>query len=181
MNYVEPIRDAETLQEIEEYLRNKNMRDYCLFILGIYTGLRISDILNLRIKQIRDKTHIVIREKKTKKEKRIRIHPYLKKGLKEFLLDKDPDEFVIKSRKGKNKPISRVRAYGILQDVAAEFNVDSLGCHSMRKTMGYHFYKQTKNIAVLQELFNHSSPHITLRYIGINQDTMDDAIMKFRY
>jgi integrase len=181
MNFVQPIRDTEDLKDIEVYLERKNMRDCILFLLGIYTGLRISDILRIRVKDVKDRSHLVLRERKTKKEKMIKIHPHLKRALKNYLVDKKPEEFLIKSRVGKNKPITRERAYGILQEVAEEFNIDSLGCHSLRKTMGYHFYKQTKNIAVLQELFNHSSPHITLRYIGMNQDTMDEAIMKFKY
>ena len=61
------------------------------------------------------------------------------------------------------------------------FNVDCLGCHSMRKTFGYHYYKQTKDIALLQKIFNHSSPAITLAYIGIDQDRMDRAYTTFRY
>jgi len=49
----------------------------------------------------------------------------------------------------------------------------------LRKTFGYHFYQQTKDVALLQELFNHSSPSVTLRYIGINQDKIDQAYDNF--
>lgn len=181
MNYVEPIRDPELLRDIEDYLKDKNERDYILFMLGIYTGLRISDILRLRVTDLRENVYINLREKKTGKQKKIRIHPQLKKALKGYLTGKDSLEYVVKSRVGMNRPISRERAYGILQEVAEEFAIESLGCHSLRKTMGYHYYKQTKDIAVLQNLFNHSTPNTTLRYIGINQDKMDDAILKLRY
>ena len=51
----------------------------------------------------------------------------------------------------------------------------------MRKTFGYHYYKQTKDIATLQKIYNHSSPSITLRYIGIVQDEIDKAFDNFRY
>jgi len=45
--------------------------------------------------------------------------------------------------------------------------------------MGYHFYQRTKDVALLQEIFNHSAPSITMRYIGINQDIIDSALDDF--
>lgn len=50
----------------------------------------------------------------------------------------------------------------------------------LRKTFGYHFYQKYKDIALLQELFNHSAPSVTLRYIGINQDMIDVAMKEFK-
>jgi len=58
--------------------------------------------------------------------------------------------------------------------------MDSIGTHTLRKTFGYHFYQKYKDIALLQELFNHSAPSVTLRYIGINQDMIDDAMKEFK-
>ena len=55
MNFVQPIRDPVLIEQIEKYLKNKNERDYILFLLGIYTGLRISDILSLTVKDLRNK------------------------------------------------------------------------------------------------------------------------------
>ncbi|QBX23344.1 integrase [Streptococcus phage Javan126] len=49
----------------------------------------------------------------------------------------------------------------------------------MRKSFGYHMYQKTQDIAMLMEMFNHSSPDITLRYIGINQERIDDAVADF--
>ncbi|MCQ9844315.1 site-specific integrase, partial [Staphylococcus aureus] len=54
--------------------------------------------------------------------------------------------------------------------------LSEIGTHSMRKTFGYHYYKQTKDVALLMAVFNHSSQYITLRYIGINQDVMNESI-----
>ena len=58
--------------------------------------------------------------------------------------------------------------------------MDSIGTHTLRKTFGYHFYQKYKDLALLQELFNHSAPSVTLRYIGINQDMIDDAMREFK-
>ena len=162
MNFVEPIRDLNVLENMCSYLKKTNERNYILFMMGIYTGLRISDILNLRIYEVKDKRQITLREKKTGKQKFIEINPILKKAIKEYVDDRDPDEFLIKSRNNYNRPISRKRAYEILKDLGELFDVPYLGCHSMRKTFGYHYYKQTKDIALLQRIFNHSSPAITL-------------------
>jgi integrase len=181
MNVVQPIRDLETLKDLEDYFKEKNERDFAMFLLGIYTGLRISDILNLRVRDIRERNYFEIREIKTGKQKRIAINHTLQKGLKSYLRDKDGHEYIIKSRVGKNRPITRERAYGILREAAEEFDLESIGTHTLRKTYGYHFYKQTNDVALLQRLFNHATPDITLRYIGINQDTMDKAMMKFSY
>jgi integrase len=181
MNFVQPIRDKEKLKGIEDFLKEKKERDHMMFLLGIYTGLRISDILRLRVKDVAGRNYISIKEKKTNKPKRIPINPVLKRELKVYILDKPLNEYLIKSRVGKNRPISRTQAYRILRDVADAFNLDEIGTHSMRKTFGYHYYQQTKDIAFLQKVFNHAKPEDTLRYIGIDQDALDRGINKFRY
>lgn len=179
MNFVQPIRDAEKLSEIKQYLKETNERNYILFVLGINTGLRISDILKLKVKDLKS-THVSIREKKTGKQKRIQITPGLKRELKWYLEGRNDEEYLIKSRNGKNKPLGRNMAYKILRKIAKQFGLEEIGTHTLRKTFGYHFYQQTKNIALLMEIFNHSSETITLRYIGINQDTMDRALARFK-
>lgn len=80
---------------------------------------------------------------------------------------------MFKSREGKNKPITRVRAYEILKNAASELGINEVGTHTMRKTFGYQNYQREKDVAMLQDIFNHSSPYITLKYIGVNQDAID--------
>ncbi|MBY6277708.1 site-specific integrase [Symbiobacterium thermophilum] len=179
MNFVQPIRDLEKVEEIKRFLKEQNQRNYMLFLIGINTGLRISDILKLKVGDVKG-THISIREKKTGKQKRIRITPSLKRELNWYIEGKSDDEYLIKSRNGRNKPIGRSMAYKILRKVAERFRLDEIGTHTLRKTFGYHFYQQTKDVAMLQEIFNHSSPAITLKYIGVNQDSMDRAMTKFK-
>ncbi|KXS48513.1 MAG: integrase family protein, partial [Halanaerobium sp. T82-1] len=65
MNKVEPIRDKDKIEEIKNILRQQSYRNYILFVLGINTGLRISDMLKLKVEDVRNKSHIVIREQKT--------------------------------------------------------------------------------------------------------------------
>lgn len=179
MNYVQPIRDTEIIAGIKEYLKHENERNYMLFVTGINSGLRISDILPLKVKDAK-RSHFSLRETKTGKQKRIQITPALKRELKRYIEGKDDEEYLFKSREGRNKPIGRCMAYKVLQAAAEEFGLDEIGTHTLRKTFGYHFYYQTKDVAMLQEIFNHSSPQITLRYIGVNQDSMDKAMNKFK-
>lgn len=178
MNFVQPIRDHEKIEEIKAYLKATNDRNYMLFMIGINTGLRISDILKLKVKDVSGQ-YISMREKKTGKQKRMRITPDLKRALKHYLSNKLEDEYLILSRQGKNQALSRSSAYRILRSVAEQFGLDEIGTHTLRKTFGYHFYQQTKNTALLMDIFNHSSEKVTLRYIGINQDMKDRAMSRF--
>ena len=75
MKTVEPIREYDLIQDISDYLKEKRERDYVLFQCGIFLGRRISDLLNLRVRDVKGKDIIYICEKKTKKEIRIPINP----------------------------------------------------------------------------------------------------------
>ena len=179
MNFVEPIRDERKFRDIQEYLKRTNERNYIMLITGTYTGLRISDVLKLKVSDVKDKKFIYIREKKTGKQNIIELNPLLIKAYKSYCDDKFQDEYLIKSRNGINRPLTRVQAYNILKEVGEEFGVENLGTHTMRKTFGYHYYKKTKDVATLMKMFNHSDPSITLKYIGIIQDEMNRARREF--
>lgn len=73
MNFVQPIRDTEQIQQIKDYLKEKNERNYILFVMGINTGLRISDILKLKVGDLKGK-YISMREMKTGKQNELRSH-----------------------------------------------------------------------------------------------------------
>lgn len=178
MNFVQPIRDPDMIEQIKRYLRSMNERNYMLFVFGINTGLRIQDMLKLRVRDVKG-DHIVMREMKTDKQKWLKINPTLKRELKRYTAEMDDYDFLFKSREGKNKPITRDMAYKILRKAANEFGLVDIGTHTCRKTFGYHLYRKEKDITLLQKIFNHSSPEITLRYIGMDQDTMDNAISRF--
>lgn len=183
MNTVHPITRPELLDAIKDYLKQKSDRDYFLFVMGINVGLRINDMLPLKVRDVRDRSQIVMREKKTRKEKFIPINATLKKEIDRYTKDMKPDDYLFPSRQlddnNLTKPITRERAYQILQDVAQKFNLEQIGCHSMRKTFGYHMYKKTKDIALLMYIFNHSTEAITMRYIGMNQKHFENAMKGF--
>ena len=180
MNFVEPIREPEVVEAIANYFKGRNQRDYIMYLVGIYTARRISDILKLKVADVKDRNTLNIREKKTKKQTVLEINPILKKELKEFCKGREPGEYLIRTRRKLNKPMNRSTAYRILKNAAREFGLENIGNHTLRKTFGYHFYKKEKDIVTLQQILGHSSPSITLRYIGINQETANQAIKRFK-
>lgn len=181
MATVEPIRDKYLIKDICNYLKKNNERNYILFLVGIHTGLRISDILMIKIRDIKDKSYIDILEQKTNKKTRVFINNELKKEIKKYTKDKDPDEYLIKSRVGYNKPIDRSTAYKILRDIGDKFNIKNIGCHTLRKTWAYSYYKETKDLAIIQDILNHSDLSITKRYLGLNMDTREQAYKRLRF
>lgn len=182
MNRVEPIRDKDTVRNIVNYLKKTNKRNYIFFLMGIYTGLRIGDILSLKVKDVCNKPGIKIKAEKTGKEINIKFNKELKKALDDYIDGKDMDEYLIKSRQGYNKAISRIQAYRILNDIAQKFKLDGIGCHSLRKTFGYHYYYATdKDIVTVQRALGHSDPSVTLRYIGIVKEDIDKGIDNLKY
>lgn len=178
MNYVEPIRDPQKIKQMKKVLKKQSKRDAFLFVFGINTGLRISDILPLRVRDVFNKTHLVIKEKKTGKRKQFAINDDLQKKIRKYTKDMGPDEYLFVSEQYK-RPITRVRAYQIINAAARQIGLERIGTHTLRKTFGYHFYQATRDIATLQLIFNHSHPSITLRYIGLTQDMVDAAVKQF--
>lgn len=177
MNIVYPIKDKEKIAQMKKIL-SSNKRNLLLFNLGINSGLRVSDILALNIKDVKDKTFIELREQKTNKYKQFPINEKIQSDIKEFIQNKNIDEPLFLSQK--DNRLSRVQAYKILRKAAKEVGIEvHIGTHSLRKTFGYHHYKQFDDIVLLQKIFNHSSPAVTLRYIGLEQETINESYKKF--
>lgn len=178
MKEVQPIRDPGMIERMKTELLKRSYRDWFLFVMGINTGLRISDLLSLKVSDVKGKTHITLKEAKTGKMKRFRINYELQEHIEKYTDNMQLHDYLFKSRRG-NEPIKRVQAYKVINSVAKSIGLDEIGTHTLRKTFGYHFYKKTKDVALLQDIFNHSAPSVTLRYIGINQDIVDEAIDDF--
>lgn len=179
MNIVEPIRDIKMIKQMKESLYYYGTkRDVFLFVLGINCGLRVSDMLILKKSDIKD-YQIRIKESKTKKHKVIPLH-HIKNEIDEYIQFLEDEDFLFKSNRkdkyGNQKPINRIRAYKILNEASKNIGLENIGTHSMRKTFGYHYYKRTNDVALLMDIFNHSSQSVTLKYIGINQDIMNASI-----
>ncbi|QOX64880.1 tyrosine-type recombinase/integrase [Anoxybacterium hadale] len=177
---VEPIRDKVKIKQMYQYLNGRDPKYGLIFKFGLNTGLRISDILPLKVKDIFHRKgvfyeYLVLKEKKTKKEKKIKLNAALRNKLLSYVLENglDGEDYLFPSKKGNY--IGRIQAYRVLKDAADLIGVENFGTHSLRKTWGYWTYKMSKyNIGLIMDTFNHSSQSITLRYIGVNQDQKDE-------
>lgn len=177
---MQPIRDLGILEDFKSQLQQWDLRNWMFFVLGINTGLRISDILPLKVQDVTG-DYIVLRERKTRKHRRILVNDRLRSYIDYYLQEYDwltPESYMFESQRG-GRPISKVQAYRILRQIGDIMGLDAVGTHTMRKTFGYHFYQRTKDIATLQDIMNHSTPRMTMIYIGLQQDNIDNAMRNF--
>lgn len=172
-----PIRDKEKIKQIKDVLKKRNERDYILFMIGVNAGLRVSDILPLRVRDVRGEFIEVI-EQKTGKLRHIPINDSLKSALAKYIRGRRDNDYLIKSREGTNQPISRWTAWKIIKDAGIAVGLNNLGTHSMRKTFGYNYYRRTKDIQTLCKMLGHSDEEITKRYIGIEDDFIREQYLK---
>jgi integrase len=181
MRAVEPIRDLKEINAMKKYLKGKNRRDYALFVVGINVALRISDLLELTwgdVLKDRDFKTVNLKEGKTKKIRNIKLNKAAQRALRELLETLDTyklSDYIFKSREGDNKSITRQQALNILKDAAEAIGIEeNIGTHSLRKTWGYHAWKNGFNPALIMETLKHSNLNIMKRYLGIRQDEIND-------
>lgn len=176
---VEPIRDKTKIKQLYQYLNSNHPKYAMIFKFGINTGLRISDIIPVKVSDIYNeafhfKEYFILTEKKTGKQKKIKLNKTLRESLQSYVRVNalTSDDYLFPSQKG--GCIGRIQVYRVLRNAAETLNIENFGTHSLRKTWGYWTYKISKyNIGLIMDTFNHSSPSVTLRYIGINQDQKD--------
>jgi len=190
VNIVEPIRSENQIKQIRGNLyRQKNPRDYLIFVFGINSGLRIGDILSLKLEDVKDsqgnlKDYLDIKEQKTGKTRKVFFNKQIKEALA-FYIKKtgifDLDRYLFTNEKSKkNKPITRIRAYQLINKWCKDVGLDcKVGGHTLRKTFGYHMRMQGVSIERISNLLNHRNIKVTFRYIGINDDENKEVINGF--
>lgn len=181
---VEAIKSIRDISKIKQFLLGKkSKRDYLLFVLGINIGLRIGDLLSLKVADVVDETGNIKRavnivEQKTRKYREFELNKSARDAIRvylEELNDRDGSVYLFESRKG-NKAITTRSAHKIIKNTIRELGIKgNFGTHSLRKTFGYHRYNSGVKVETLQRVFNHSSSTVTLRYIGIDREVICDA------
>lgn len=189
MGTTQPIREKEELKKFADYYKDEHPvpRNYALIVLGLHTALRISDILVLQWENVYDfdrnafLEHLYVQEKKTGKRNVIALNEHVKEALLLYMKTRTaaPKDFIFTKNTDFSKPLSRSQAFRIVKKAADEaLHEPNISCHSLRKTFGYHAWKQGTPPALLMEIYNHSSYQITKKYLGINQDEKDNIFLK---
>lgn len=185
-----PIKNKRTLEKFRNYYRNvqRNPRNYALIVLGLNSALRIGDILTLRwgdvyhMKKQKYREHISIIEKKTGKKNVLAINASLQEALEFYrrtLEMYEEDRFIFASQKPPYENISRSQAYRIVKKAAESCGLEHcVSCHSLRKTFGYHAWRNGFQPALLMNIYNHSSYEITKKYLCIDQLEKDEVYLK---
>lgn len=191
MKLVQPIRDLDVLNKCFDIARehdaHRKTGEVCwelILLVGLNTSLRVSDFRRFKVSDLRGKDYAQMTAKKTGKEARILINPAARKQINRLLAGRKPDEYIFQSRQKdsithKPRPISRQRCYQIINGIAKKAGIEErIGCHTLRKTFGFHYYQKTGDIVSLQRILGHSFQRDTLVYIGVVQENIDESMMQ---
>ncbi|MBR9728290.1 site-specific integrase [Shewanella intestini] len=179
MKEVEAVKSRDTIKLISYLLKRhygQQMAD--VWEIGLNLALRISDLLATRFSDIRgDK--LCITEQKTGKQAKILLNDKTK-SLIEAIRQRHPDHvYLFQSHRSHQvqrtepKPLSRRAVTKAFAFVGEDIQL-ALGTHSMRKTRGYHLYQSCKDISRVMHMLRHQSEAVTLRYIGLTQQQVDN-------
>ena len=177
VEYVEPIKEVEKINAIKRNLKKQSARDYLLFVFGINTGIRVNQLLSLKVKDIYTgnefKEFLNVRDDdKPSGEKAVYLNSNVRNAARLYLESRDftGEQYLFQSKKNP-QPITRQQAYRIINQAAKEVGIPGkIGTHTLRKTFGYHAYRKGIAISILMDIYNHHSPAETLHYIGIDKN-----------
>jgi len=162
---------------------------FCLLIsIGVFTGLRISDLLQLRFNQF-ESDILTIQEEKTKKTRRIKINPDLREiinRMKTRMVVTNTNQYIFLNRYG-TKPIDKSYVNVKLKEIVRRYNINiegNVSSHLFRKTLGNRVLRLNnysgESVILLMELFGHSSPAVTKRYLGLREQEILDVYDSLR-
>lgn len=187
MTMTHPIRSRDECNRIKQYFLQKDeIRNYVLVTIGLNTTLRIHEILDLQWRDVysfKEETfyeRLAVIERKSGKPEFMLLNETVRESLK-LLFDITkhpyPNAYVFQSRSG-NGPISRVQAYRIIKNAAAELGIEgNIACLSLRKTYGYiSATEEGIPVDVLMELFHHSDYQVTKKYLDLPSKNVEEEI-----
>jgi integrase len=181
---VEPITKPRHVKRIKDQLADQP-RNLAIFVIGINTNLRASDLIALTVGQVRllqVGEHFTTKERKTGKARQITINKGVYQAVQNLLAimpNATDDQPLFQSRKG-GKALTTQTIHALVKLWCKEADLKgNYGSHSLRKTFGYmHRTVHHTDIPTLMVMFNHSSEKQTLDYLGIQRDEIKDAYLK---
>ncbi len=204
---LQPIRDMATVFRITEELSHlktiRGRRMYLMWVVGVNMGMRISDMIDLRVGDLRGKRGYTYLPHKQEHKKGVHkitipIPPDVQEVVNARCADMPDNAWLFPSRKKKptkkkrpteikspnnrERPInvgaiSRQQALRDMKEIGRICGIaDKIGCHTMRKTFGYHYYQKTHDLSILQKWFYHESPETTLIYIGVTFENFQQMV-----
>lgn len=190
---VEPIKSKKDIKKIRAYLKGSNMRNYALFVCGTNFLLRASDLTRIKWSDVVEgndfKDSFTLTEEKTDKARTVRINVDVKEALKLYkgnIKNFNFNDYIFKSRKGSN-PLDVKSIHRIIKETCKDLNIKgNYGSHTLRKTGSYRIYvdniaENPMIISYLQKILNHGSQSTTLRYIGIEQEEINDIFDNLKW
>jgi integrase len=167
MMSVKALLSDDKVSNLIRALDNYHPRFGLLFALGVETGLRISDLLRLRVRDVKLTLHVT--ERKTKRKRSIDISPWMLLAVelyaKDFSLKKT--DFLFWSKPWHtDKPMSRQWAYDVISRVAKENGLQGIGTHSMRKTYACDLYRRLGSVEAVQNVLGHKHIQTTMAYVS---------------
>jgi len=169
---------------ISKLERDGDYKFSLLISIGVFTGLRISDLIQLRFNQFEETDILTVTEIKTKKQRRIKINQDLKEvvaRLKSKMNVVDTNQFIFVNKYG-TKPIDKSYVNVKLKEILKKYNIileGNASSHLFRKTLGNRVLRlnnySAESVILLMELFSHSSPAMTKKYLGIREKEIHDV------
>ncbi|MCX6244689.1 MAG: tyrosine-type recombinase/integrase [Bacteroidetes bacterium] len=167
--------------------RDGNWKFALLISVGIFTGLRISDILSLHWSDILNKESMGITEKKTKKFRNIRLNPQLFEIVSRVFKSQkvtDPETLIFLNRWG-TQAFRTQYVNTTLKKLFIKYKVTkdgtSISAHSLRKTFGRRIWEVNQNsekaLVILSEVLKHSSVATTKIYLGIREEEISEIYL----
>ena len=150
---------------------------------GCFFGLRVSDLKTLRWEQLLTNPRLSIVEKKTGKRREIKINAQFQRHIRDCynaLEINDIDELCFLNRRGNIISTQMINRNLKAIKVRYELDIEHFSTHSFRKTFGRKVVDSAGEhsemaLIKLSEIFNHSSPMITRRYLGLRAEELEDV------
>ncbi len=182
---VDPIKDKKDIAAIKKLLAN-HKRDLAIFTLGINTNLRASDLVRLRVGDVRHlkaEASFTICEKKTNKERLVTINKTTHRVLDDYFKKRPAtadDKPLFLSQRRPYKGLTVNYLHKLVKRWCSTINLTgNFGSHSLRKTFGYHHRKYFgTDLPTLMKAFNHATQQQTMDYLGIEDKEVHQAFLQ---